>query len=572
VSASALLHVASVAGLLGAPASSSGIGGAAEKAGVVAVAALVALAVLARPPRAPARLRALATAGALVLTPVLLAVDVWHTSQLTHLRHHPPVAVAAGVAVLAVVAGLAFLFARRPGAFPVLVILALPFRVPVSAGGSTSNLLIPLYLVIAGGAFARLVADFRGARDASAGGDGTAVLAIPDHAPALPQAGADRSPHDARAFVRGLIAPRTLEWLLVAAVLLYAVGATYSSDFPKALQNVAFFYAPFALLFSLLRDVRWSTELLLRCLCVAVALAVLFVGIGFVEYGRQELFLNPKLVQANQYGNYFRVNSVFFDPNIYGRFLALVMIAVTVVVLEARRRRDLLAAAAVLLWLWGGLITSFSESSMAALLLGLAVLAAWRWDTLTTVYVTLAAGILALVVALAAPPSAHFGLSGEGGSANNATSGRAKLVSGGLALFADRPLAGFGSGSFALEYRRHHVSTEETAVSASHTIPITVAAEQGIVGLALYVGLLVSALGVLFVGTGRAPPRIAVAACFAALLLHTWVYADFLEDPETWTLLGIGVALASAGTALRERAGHASVRAPAVFRRPLARL
>jgi putative inorganic carbon (hco3(-)) transporter len=29
-------------------------------------------------------------------------------------------------------------------------------------------------------------------------------------------------------------------------------------------------------------------------------------------------------------------------------------------------------------------------------------------------------------------------------------------------------------------------------------------------------------------------------------VLHTLVYADFLEDPLTWTLLGIGTALACA--------------------------
>jgi O-antigen ligase len=73
-----------------------------------------------------------------------------------------------------------------------------------------------------------------------------------------------------------------------------------------------------------------------------------------------------------------------------------------------------------------------------------------------------------------------------------------------------------------------------------------VAAEQGIVGLALYVALLVSAFAVLFTGAGRSPPRIALAACFAALVLHTFTYADFLEDPVTWTLLGIGTALAVA--------------------------
>jgi hypothetical protein len=35
-----------------------------------------------------------------------------------------------------------------------------------------------------------------------------------------------------------------------------------------------------------------------------------------------------------------------------------------------------------------------------------------------------------------------------------------------------------------------------------------------------------------------------VAAAFVALVFHTMLYADFLEDPVTWALLGIGVALA----------------------------
>ncbi len=126
--------------------------------------------------------------------------------------------------------------------------------------------------------------------------------------------------------VAGLVSPRGLEWLLAAAVVLYALQAAYSADFSKALENVVFFYVPFALLFALLREVRWTRELLLQCLAVAVALAVVFAGIGFVEYDRKQLFLNPKVVAADQYGNYFRVNSLFFDPNIYGRFLALVMV------------------------------------------------------------------------------------------------------------------------------------------------------------------------------------------------------------------------------------------------------
>ncbi len=417
----------------------------------------------------------------------------------------PGAIAAAAIGAAVVIALLALAMRRYEDAFPLLAILALPFRLPISAEGRTVNLLVPLYLVVAAGVLAHL----------------------------LP-----------RLLRREERAPGKLEWVLLASLVLYAVQALYSADRGKAAENVAFFYIPFALLLVLLRDVRWRRELLLRCLAVAVALAVVFAGIGFVEYARKELFLNPKVVAANQFDNYFRVNSLFFDPNIYGRFLALVMIAVTTFVLWRRNARDVWLAGGVLLWLLAGLVTSFSQSSIAALLLGLAVLAAYRWSMRWTLGAAAGLVALALLVVLLAPSGWHFGLKGSGGSANNATTGRAKLIEGGLELFAKRPLEGYGSGSFQTEYERHSKTTAENATSASHTIPITVAAEQGIVGLALYVVLLVLAFLVLFRGAGRSPPRIAIAACFAALVLHTFAYADFLEDPLTWTLLGIGLALA----------------------------
>jgi hypothetical protein len=47
-------------------------------------------------------------------------------------------------------------------------------------------------------------------------------------------------------------------------------------------------------------------------------------------------------------------------------------------------------------------------------------------------------------------------------------------------------------------------------------------------------------------------------------VLHTFTYADFLEDPITWTLLGIGIALARVGE------GSPAAVAPAPARSPLA--
>jgi O-antigen ligase len=442
----------------------------------------------------------------------------------------PGAIAAALLGAVVVVAVLALLLRRRPEAFPLLAILALPFRLPIAADGRTVNLLIPLYLVVAAG-----VVDWLARRllaQAQRSGDQPRSTQVPS-----------------LRTLSGWLSPRGLEWLLLAAVVLYTLQTAYSTDHAKAAENIAFFYVPFGLLFVLLRNVRWTRELLIACLALAAGLAVLFAGVGFVEYHRKSLFLNPKVVAANQYDNYFRVNSVFFDPSIYGRFLALVMIMLTSVVLWTRDRRNLWVCTAVLAWLLAGLVTSFSQSSIAALLLGLTVLAAYRWDVRGTVYVAVALLAIAAVLLEAAPASFHFGLT----SSNNATSGRTHLISGGLRLFAKRPLEGYGSGSFETEFERHSSKpSAENATSASHTIPVTVAAEQGVLGLALYVALLIVAFAVLFRDAARAPPRIAIAASFAALVLHTWIYADFLEDPLTWTLLGIGVACARAGSSLWE--------------------
>jgi O-antigen ligase len=194
----------------------------------------------------------------------------------------------------------------------------------------------------------------------------------------------------------------------------------------------------------------------------------------------------------------------------------------------------------VLAILWGGLVLTLSRSSLGALLVGLGTLAAMRWRARPVLII--GAVVIACGAAAVAISPKTFGLN-QG--VNGASSGRADLVSGGLRLFGDRPAFGYGSGSFVNEYRRHN-KLIGTTLSASHTIPITIAAEQGIVGELVYVALVLVAIIGLFRGAKGDPPSVAIAAAFLALVLHTMLYADFLEDPVTWTLLAIGAALAAA--------------------------
>ncbi len=502
------------------------------KLGVVVVAALAAGAILVSQPRA----RAASMLGALVLAPVLLLADIWNSPQLSVVHHHPLLALVGAVVGLAVVAGLAVVIHRRPWLLAPLAVLALPFRVPIASGGTTSNLLVPLYLVVAAGSLAAIAKalDWFAEREEPVWRDER-------------ERELERTERE-RARISGLTYPDPeagrrgpevwIERLLAFYVVLYAIQSIYSSDFEKALQQMVFFYVPFALLFSLLRRLDWTRELVFRCLKVVVALAVVFAGIGFVEYATKTLLLNPKLVAANDVHAYFTVNSVFFDPDIFGRFLALVMISLAAVLLNARQQRLQIGSTVILAILWGGLVLTLSRSSLGALLVGLGTLAGLRWKA----WPVIAAAVLVVALggaALAITPKT-FGLN-QG--LNGASSGRANLVTGGIDLFGDRPLWGYGSGSFVDQYKKHHPRSSET-LSASHTIPITIAAEQGLIGELAYIALVLVALVALLRRAGADPVRGAIAAAFLALVFHTMLYADFLEDPITWTLLGIGSALA----------------------------
>jgi putative inorganic carbon (hco3(-)) transporter len=483
------------------------IGGPLPEVGIVAAAALAAVAMLHRNPR----VQALAMLGALVLAPILLLADIWNSPQLHIVHRHPLVAAVGALFVLAAVVGAALVVMRWPEVLAGAVIVALPFRIPIEAGGVTSNLLVPLYFVVAAGSVAFI------------------VKALRERAPPDPDAG--DAPPEHRAV-------RRLEWLLAGYVVVYALQAAYSSKFTSALQEVVFFYVPFALAYCLLRRLDWTRRLTRICLALVAGLAVVFALVGFVEYETKTIFLNPKLIAANQVHAYFTVNSVFFDPNIFGRFLALVMILLGAVILYARRQRTQVATIVVLAILWAALVLTLSRSSLGALLVGLGALAALRWRVGRAVFA--AVGVVALAAAAIAASPTTFGLN-QG--LNGASSGRPGLVSGGIDLFSERPLWGYGSGSFETEYSAHNHQIGQT-LSASHTIPVTIAAEQGLIGELVYIALVLAALVVLLRRCRADSARVAVAAAFIALLFHTLLYADFLEDPITWTLLAIGSALA----------------------------
>lgn len=502
--------------------------------GVLAAATAAAAAIVLPAGRA----RAATMLLALALFPILILGDQWHSAQIVDLRDNAVAFLALGAAAVIASVGLAAIFCRWPILLPLAIVAALPFRVPLEAGGDTANLLVPLYLVIAGGVLSRAWGEWQ----------------------------------------QGGGAPALLSYVLAGVVLLYALQTLYSPDFSKSLQNVCFFFVPFSLAYALLRDVSWDRELLKYALLVVAVEAVAFVIVGSVEYFSRSLFWNDQVIRSNEFHTYFRVNSIFWDPNVYGRYLALVIVLAMSALLWAKERRTLALLTGLVAVLWLGLVVTFSQSSFAALLAGLAVLAALRWSWRWTLAAVGAGAVLAVVIVLFAGGVSKL----SPDRFNVDTGGRANLVSGGTDLFAQRPLWGYGSGSFPRAYREH-IATKKAPVSVSHTEPVTVAAEQGLIGLVAYAALLAVALWTMSSGLdwgrGRgvslrklwSPPRqeperppqcgftegdpptsphtvarAAVLATFVALLVHTMAYAGFYEDPITWVLLAVGAALVPA--------------------------
>jgi len=502
---------------------------------------------------------------ALVLFPALILGDQWHSAQIVDLRDDSARLAALGIVGLVVVAILTAVFHRWPVALPLAIVAALPFRVPLHAGGDTANLLVPLYLVIAGGV---LAAAWRGWRTSASRAGGGVGGTTPEEALATAGGGGSPAPTGPA---------RLLPLVLAAVVLLYALQTLYSPDFSKSLQNVCFFFVPFSLVYALLRDVHWNRKLLILVLWVVALEAVAFVLVGAIEYFSRELFWNDQVIRSNEFHTYFRVNSIFWDPNIYGRYLALVIVVAMAALLWAKERRTMALLTGLVALLWLGLVVTFSQSSFAALLAGLAVLAALRWSWRWTLAAVGAGAVMAIVIVLFAGGTSKL----SPDRLNTDTGGRGNLVSGGAKLFAQRPLWGYGAGSFPRAYREH-AATKKAPVVVSHTEPITVAAEQGLIGLVAYVALIVVALltmgSGLFSGeaspaggtvagvphsggrrrrpstwgraavtgpAGQSVPRAAVLATFVALLVHTMAYAGFYEDPITWVLLAVGASLAT---------------------------
>jgi hypothetical protein len=417
--------------------------------------------------------------------------------------------VGAAVVAIVVLGGLALLLLRARALVIPLLALAAPFRLPLDFGtshkyfvavahGGQLGRYLPLYLVLALAALALVIDALRG----------------------LPLAE-----------IRREIAYPAAGFLAFSSLSL-----TWTIDSASARNELEYFLLPFAVLVAVVGRAAIASNLPRVLAVIAIGLASLFSTIGIVEAATHRLiFYSHNLQVSNTYATYFRVTSLFRDPSLYGRHVVLGM--VVVVVCMWLRKLDAIAAFALLALMFAGLYFSYSQSSYAALFVVVLAITLVAADARVR-RLALAAAVVVVFAAIgiAAAKVVHS-------SVRKATSDRSRRITLTAKVFEHHPLAGVGLGGQPRASQRLATHYGPLQNFVSHTTPLTVAAELGIVGLLLYVAVLAGAARALDAVRRRHEALgLSLAAVFLALFVHSLAYSGFFEDPITWLVPGIAAA------------------------------
>jgi putative inorganic carbon (HCO3(-)) transporter len=422
----------------------------------------------------------------------------------------------AAIVGVAILAGLAALLLQAFWLVTPLVLLAAPFRLPLDFGsshrfyvaiahGGQLGRLLPLYVVLAVAALA------------------TAWHAVRD----------------------GPIRPirRDIAWPAAAFLAFASLSMMWSEDVGSARNLLEYFLLPFAVLVVVVAHAPFPARMPRILGTISIALAVLFAVVGLAEAATHRLiFYAHNLQVSNTYTSFFRVTSLFRDPSLYGRHLVL-GIAIVVVCMWLRKL-DVVPAAALIALLFAGLYFSYSQSSYAALFVVVLAITLVAGDRRARrVAVVAAVAVLLVGTGIAAAKVVHS-------SVRKATSDRSRRIELTAKAFAHHPLAGVGLGGQPRASQKLATRFGPLQNFVSHTTPLTVAAELGIVGLVAYIAILLgTAHAIDDVRRRQQALGLSLGAVFLALFVHSLAYSGFFEDPITWLVLGIAAAFVPSVTA-----------------------
>lgn len=258
-----------------------------------------------------------------------------------------------------------------------------------------------------------------------------------------------------------------------------------------------------------------ATALVVRDRSVTIYLVALGIGAGLAAAVALIVYVVPNapaFVQnlTNEMRITARSIGPFLDPNYFGTFLATAAVLFLASFPMARSRGVRLALAILVALLVAALVTTLSRGAFLALLAGVVALAMTlgrRWAVATLV-------VSGLSAAIVYPLFSEIRFGETSGSAIQALneSGRAYAAAAGIRIFESSPLFGVGLGHYTEATVR---IAELSAPIESHNWYVNVLAEQGIVGIVLWLGLMLAILRAVWLRGGLAR-RVGIAVLATA--------------------------------------------------------
>ncbi len=309
-----------------------------------------------------------------------------------------------------------------------------------------------------------------------------------------------------------IVVTRALPWI-VALLIVQIMGVLFARDTNDALAELSSFAVEGIGIYVLLTNVIRTPDALRRVIWSLLVAGILLGGLSTY----QELTKTYR----NDYGGFARTDSQFAtvqqtlagsdrlprqagpigEKNRYAQVM-LMLVPLGLFVARSERRRSLQALALVAAGLsLVAVVLTFSRGAAVGFALVIAVMIALRYVRLWQVALT----GLAIVALLAAVPQlgerlstleAVGGLFAEEGDLSAAdTSVQSRLAENltAIAVFADHPIIGVGPGQFSSFYREYGVEVGgviRPEDRQAHNLYLEMAADGGVVGLTVFMGIL----------------------------------------------------------------------------------
>ena len=333
----------------------------------------------------------------------------------------------------------------------------------------------------------------------------------------------------------------------------------FGSDAGWQLFNQLWPFLAFVTTYYVCSDIK----MIKRAISAFMLTAPIVICLGYLEKISNLIIFTPKIGLVDSEG--IHVASTFWDPNQLGRYLViLIMLALPFIIYENKINiwNILISIAAFIL-----LLFTKSVSDLACLLIALVIFAVFakhfrspiegthkakRFSLFQTIkYATFGVAAVFLVTGIYFSFKDYFVFS-LNKLLSFQTSARFNLDLAGLAMFVSSPLYGIGFANFHHLFGKFNPMLNVFGLGQemiSHNSLIKVASEMGIIGLIPLFYIYYYFIKITLI-SGRAIKsdhlrrlQLSLGAIWIAMIVNSWGYWRFFEDPRIWFAAGLALAI-----------------------------